>query len=488
MAEPIMNTKLDLSDAESARKALHDIHSAQKDLKRQNRNLKEGMERKAADLRKISKRLSELEERKTSAASGSNADLKKYVREDGSVRSTGEATSTKSYMPGLLDDAPVCDWQHELQKAVEQYTMVKTLSPKGAPKSLAKVQEIASKAPVEVQRIFTDASTVGTEFIPQPLLPEFERNLQSARRLAAAFDTMDLPSKTTLLPFLSTGFRPYIKAQAAADDPAQYTSSSMVTAQRTITATGFAVRAQVADDAEEDSLVAVLPTIRAELLSALVDGEEDAILNGSTGTHPDSALASWNIRGRWGASGLGGSADHRRAWDGLRKHAINASFANNATNRATFSASTLLADLAKLDAPHGTTGSAIIITSPEAYLLELANMEQVLTMEKFPQPTIVDRNQLAQVFGCPIILSDFIDNDLQSTGLYTSSGGGKTMMLIVNRDRYRIGARRGATVEVDKDITRGVHSLVSTVRETFFSIDDDTKKNITAMINIDATT
>ena len=479
---------LDLSTPEKARKAMHDLRTAQKDLKRQNRSLKENIDQKASDLRKIQKRMTELEARTSRVANGSNTDLNKYVREDGSVRTTGEATSTKSYMPGLLDDKPVCEWQHDLQKAVEQHTLVKALAPDGAPKSYQKVQEIASKAPVEVQRIFADASTIGTEFIPQPLLPEFERELKSERRLAAAFDVMQLPSKTTLLPFLSTGFRPFIKAAAAADDPAQYTSSSMVTAQRTITATGFAVRAQVADDAEEDAIIAVLPTIRAELLSALVDGEEDAILNGSTGTHPDTALSSWNIRNRWGSSGLGGSADHRRAWDGLRKHAINASFANNATDRATFSSETLLKDFAKLDAPHGTSGSAIIITSPEAYLLELVSMDQVLTMEKFPQPTIVDRNQLASVFGAPIILSDFIDNDLQSTGLYTASGGGKTMMLIVNRDRYRIGMRRGSTVEIDKDIVRGTHQLVSTVRETFFSIDDDTKKNITAMINIDTTT
>ena len=477
---------LDLSTPDKARKALADLHAVQRDLKRSNRNLRENLDKKAADLRKINKRMSELEARSSSPSNGSNQDLNKYVREDGSVRMVGETTATKSYRPGLMDDEAVCEWQHDLQKAVEQHTLVSVLSEAGAPKSLAAVQEIASKAPVEVQRIFADASGVGTEFIPQPLLPELERDLVSARRLAAAFDTMQLNSKTTLLPFLSTGFRPFLKAAAAADDPAQYTSSSMVTAQRTITATGFAVRAQVADDAEEDSIISILPVIRGDLIQALVDGEEDAILNGSTGTHPDTALTSWNIRGRWGTSGLGGSADHRRAWEGLRKRAINASFANNATNRATFSASTLLADFAKLDAPHGTSGSAIIITSPEAYLLELANMDQVLTMEKFPQPTIVDRNQLAQVFGAPIILTDFIDNDLQSTGLYTSSGGGKTMMLIVNRDRYKIGMRRGSTVEVDKDITRGVHQMVGTVRETFFSIDADDKKNITAMINIDA--
>ena len=483
----IMSTDLDLSTAESARKALHDLQSTQRDLKRQNRSLKENIDRKAADLKKIQKRLAEVEQRSVKTTGGSNHDLTKYVREDGSVREIGEATTTKAFMPGLLDDTPVCEWQNDLQKAVEQYTMIKALAPRGsAPKSLAKVQEIASKAPVEVQRIFADASAIGTEWIPQPLLADFERDLVSERRVAAIFPTMDLPSKTTLLPFLQTGFRPYIKSAAAADDPAQYTSSSMTTAQRTITATGFAVRSQIADDAEEDSIVAVLPTIRAELLQALIDGEADAILNGATGTHPDTALASWNIRSRWGSSGLGGSADHRRAWFGLRNRAINSSYANNATDRATFTAQTLLADFAKLDAPHGTAGSVAIITSPEAYLLELASMDQVLTMEKFPQPTIVNRNQLAQVYGAPIIISDFIDNDLQSTGLYTSSGGGKTAVLLVNTDRYRLGSRRGATVEIDKDISRGVHSMVATVRETFFTIDADTKKNVHAAINIAA--
>ena len=486
MADSILTSKLDLSTAESAAKAMHDLHASQKDLKRQNRSLRENIDKKAADLKRIQKRMSELEKRGGAVSASSNVQLKKYLREDGTVRTNGEATKTKSYMPGLLDDTPVCDWQADLQQAVEQYTMVKALAPNGAPKSLAKVQEIASKAPVEVQRIFANDTAIGTEWIPQPLLPEFERDLVSERRVAAAFNTMNLPSKTTLLPFLSTGFRPYIKAQAVADDPAQYTSSSMVTAQRTITATGFAVRAQIADDAEEDSIVAVLPTVRAELLAALVDGEEDAIINGATGTHPDTALSSWNIRGRWGDAGLGSSSDHRRAWYGLRNRAISASFANNATNRATFSAETLLADFAKLDAPHSTSGSVVLITSPEAYLIELASMDQVLTMEKFPQPTIVNRNQLAQVYGAPIIISDFIDNDLQSTGLYTSSGGGKTAILAVNTERYRIGARRGATVEIDKDITRGTHQLVATVRETFFSIDADTKKNVHAAINVAA--
>ena len=253
----------------------------------------------------------------------------------------------------------------------------------------------------------------------------------------------------------------------------------MVTEQRTITATGFAVRAQIADDAEEDSIVAVLPLVTAELQQAIIDGEEDAILNGDTGTHQDTALSSWDVRNRWGSSGLGGSADHRRAWIGLRARAFDVS---NTFDRSTFNATTLLGDRATLDSPHGVEGSLVIITSPEAYFDKLQAMDEVQTMDVFPQPTIVT-GQLGQVYGMPIIVSEFMSNDLQSTGLYTSAGSTGSM-LIVNRDRFKIGQRRGTTVEVDKDITRGVHQMVATVREIFFTVDDSTKKNLRLMFNL----
>ena len=474
---------LDLSTPDKAKKAMHDLRAEQVRLKKANRNLMENADKKAADLLAIQKRVSEMENRAGGSTTSSNATLNKYVRPDGSVRLKGEQTRDKAYMPGLLQDAPVSDWQADLQDAVSDYTLVKTLSGRGgAPKCLARVQEIARKAPVEVQRIFADASGVGAEWIPDEMLPSLERNLTAQRRVAAAFDTMQLPNSTTLMPYLTTGFRPYIKAAATSDDPAQYTSSSMVTEKRTITTTGFAVRAQVADDAEEDSIIAVLPTVRAEIIQALVDGEEDAIINGDTGTHQDDAsgaLASWNTRGRWGATGLGGSADHRRSWIGLRARAYDVS---NTENRATFSADTLLEDRSDLDSPHGIDGSLILITSPEAYFKKLMAIDEVLTMDKFPQPTLVS-GQLAQIMGMPIIISEFLTGDLNATGLFTGSGA-TSGMLMVNRDRFKIGSLRGASLEVDKDITRGTHQMVATVRETFFTVDDATKKNLKYLYNL----
>lgn len=482
MADKTSN--LDLSTPDKARKALHDLRSEQVRLKKANRSLMENAAQKTADIIAIQKRMSEFESRPGGSVTSSNDSLKKYVREDGSVRVKGEATRDQAFSPGLLNDAPVCDWQAELQDAVSDYSLVRSLSSKGtAPKCLSRVNEIARKAPVEVQRLFADVSGAGGQWIPDEMLPTLERNLTAQRRVAGAFETMALPNKTTLLPYLATGFRPYIKAAATADDPAQYTSSSMVTEQRTITTTGFAVRAQVADDAEEDSIIAVLPTVRSELVSALVDGEEDAILNGSVeSTHPDTSLASWNIRGRWGSSGLGGSADHRRAWEGLRHRALGSSYANNAVSRSSVDADSLLADRATLDSPHGIDGSLIIICSPEAYFAQLLKIDEVMTLDKFPQPTIVS-GQLGQIYGMPIIISEFMGEDLHTDGKYTSTGSGKTGLLMVNKDRYRLGVRRGTSLEVDKDISRGTHQMVATVRETFFTVDPDDKKNLVYVYN-----
>ena len=68
--------------------------------------------------------------------------------------------------------------------------------------------------------------------------------------------------------------------------------------------------------------------------------------------------------------------------------------------------------------------------------------------------------------------------------MYDNSTKTKTICLQVNRRRFKIGMRRGSTIEIDKDITRGIHNLVATAREVFFTVDSSTKKNVNMQYNL----
>ena len=110
-------------------------------------------------------------------------------------------------------------------------------------------------------------------------------------------------------------------------------------------------------------MIAVQGLIASEMLQSLLDAEEDACVNGMTGTHSDTALSSWNVRSRWEGS-LGGSSDHRRAWTGLR-HSAFASGCTTSAGGAVLDADAIIAHRAKLDSPHGVNGSLIFVDSRE---------------------------------------------------------------------------------------------------------------------------
>ncbi len=83
-----------------------------------------------------------------------------------------------------------------------------------------------------------------------------------------------------------------------------------------------------------------------------------------------------------------------------------------------------------------------------------------------------------------MVITDLLTNDLQTTGLFTTTGGTTSSSVLFNRARYKIGRRRGALVEVAKDITRQVDNLVVTQRLVFYPVDSATKKNVHVRYNL----
>lgn len=384
---------------------------------------------------------------------------------------------------GLLDDpAPVCEWQKRLQVLVDQRSAVRAYQKHPhTPQLDHMVEQHMRAAPVEIKRIFADSSTIGAEWIPDMTLPMLEMELRAARRLEALFGVVQAPNSGTItIPFLSTGLRPYLAGAAAVDDPAQYTSSSVATAGRTFTVGKLAVRAQIDEDAVEDAIIMALPIMRQEIVDAITDGFEDVMVNGdATATHQD-AIASWDPRSRWGSAGLGGSGDHRRLATGLRARAFDVSNTNDGSSAKT--AAGALAARASLDSPH-QYGSVAYAMSPE-YLVESAlAFDEVETVDKLGPAATIRTGQLASLYGAPVYMTEFLTNDLHTTGLYTGASA-TTGYLVVNTDRFKVGVRRAARIEMDKDLSRGIFNLVTTARKTFFTFDSATKKNVRFEFNL----
>ena len=454
-------------------KLVHDLRTQQETIDNQTKAID--------DLKAAQRELHEANSRPRYVSEG-DAALKRYMDGD-KVLLKGAKDITGDFRPGILDDAPVCDWQKELQGLVDQRGLVRMFTKKG--QALATDRAIArhiALAPEVVQRIFTDVAGDGAEWIPDYTLPIVESDLFSSRRVEALFATMPLPGKEFKLPYLSVGLRPYLKAIPTTDSPSQLNASTMTTANIAVTCASLAVRSVIDEDASEDSIIAAIEIIRSQLVGAITDGTEDAIINSDTqGTHQDTGLANWDIRGRWGGGSFATGEDHRESWTGLRRRAFAASASVDQGSDQDYAG--FLALRALLDAPQGMSGDLICITSPEYYTKMLA-FDECVTVDKFgPQATVLT-GQLAALAGIPVIVSEFMDKELNVSGIYDNTTKTKTGMLVLNRSRFKMGTLRSTTVELDKDISRGIYQSVATVRKVFFSIDPTAKKNCTYGFNL----
>lgn len=448
-------------------------------------------EQQVKDLKKAQQLMAEGQERTiTPEISGGDFALKQYMNEDG-VRWTNGTTRKELAgrgrvtveEKGLLDaDTFANEWHADLCKMVQERSLVRgIMRDASTPKADMKLYNHLQKAPSfmkpAVEKIFSDSAGVGAEWIPDEFSTQLYQTFQIPRGLRALFADVQMDRETLLVPKLSRGGRPYIKG-AATDDLASYTASTIETAQKTIRAKGLAVLMNIDDAAGEDSAFAIIPAMTRQVAQDLEDAYEDCMINGDTASAHQDTIASWNIRERWGSSGLGTSADHRRTFLGLRAAALDKANGHSTTfNFSNFLAvSSSMGELAM--------GNKIIIASPEAVLANFLSLTEVATVDKYGPAATVLSGEIASLAGMPIILSRFMGADMNTGGKFDGLTTDKTGYLIVNRDSYYNYVRRRITIETDKDIKSGVIQVVATMRGTFDSPDATATKNVAYHYNL----
>lgn len=295
------------------------------------------------------------------------------------------------------------------------------------------------------------------------MAPLLQQEIASLRRLESVFDVLPTSGGSTLIPYLGDGIRPYLVNPPTSDNPADYTPSSVTTNQRTVVVRKFAIAVQLNTDSVEDSVIPVIEQIRSRIARAMASGFEDAIINGDdSATHQD-AIATWNASGLWGSAGLGTSADHRRAFQGLRKRALL--LTGMAVDQNASQTTTGARQLMNLLPGPVQSGSGIFVCNPQ-YAIKLLTDANLVTADKYgPNATILS-GEFGSMFGKKVIISDLMTADLAASGLYTGSGA-TTGLIYLNTDRFKIVQKRGFNLEMEKSILKSVTYLVGSITKSF---------------------
>jgi hypothetical protein len=76
-------------------------------------------------------------------------------------------------------------------------------------------------------------------------------------------------------------------------------------------------------------------------------------------------------------------------------------------------------------------------------------LDQCLTQDKYGDRAVIHGGELAQFAGSPVLVSEHVASNLNTSGIYDGSTTDNTVLLYVNRPSIKLG-RRSAKVESDR--------------------------------------
>lgn len=284
----------------------------------------------------------------------------------------------------------------------------------------------------------TAASGGGSEWIPTGFTNRLWELVRVQGVVAGLFTVIPMPTNPYKLPIQIGRLTSWKHAEQTGDTgqtkiPVSDTAS--LTSSQTLTAVGHGVRVLVSKDLEEDSIIPMLPFLQQQVVLALAEGREDAIINGDVqSTHQDSDVTD--------------SADRRKMWDGLRRIALANSYSQDL---ATLTIDNLRLNRSGMGRYGVNPGDLAQICDLRSYI-KLLSMDVVTTLEKFGPNATILKGQLGAVDGSPVIVTEWARNNLNASGVYDGTTTSKGGILTVNRNGYVIGERRVASVQLLKEL------------------------------------
>lgn len=322
----------------------------------------------------------------------------------------------------------------------------------------------------------------GAEWIPSLMSGELEILFRLRPSLVNFIrPAWQMPSATAKWPIMTGAAIAYLADEAATDNPTVLRKATLASSNILFDTRTFAGAIPTSRQMIEDTIVDLVPTIREELVIALNEAEEDAMVNGdNSSSHFDTGL---NL--------TSGNDDARVAYLGLRKIAR--------TDSNTFDTQSVVAGVGDATAAFvaldirynrqllGVLGidpsSVLHVTSINAYYKALT-FSEVTKANEFGFPSTWLTGRLPALDGAEIYISSKMRSDLNAVGIFDNSVTDFTSWLTLHKTSFMPGERRGIMLEFKYDPEVQQSLFIATMRRDFKKIRPATQKPVAEGFNI----
>jgi len=247
----------------------------------------------------------------------------------------------------------------------------------------------------------------------------------------------------------------------------QVTTTTPSTGKVSLTAYGLKTGIPFSDELDEDSIVALVPELRATLVRNAAQVIDDVILNA------DTTLAnSINADGATISAATAGKAQWTLGFNGLIRYALVTNTAASGTAakvdiNSTISAGTVYNKLLRMLGKFGAAqvlGDVVFISDVNTAIASLT-MDEVELMTNFGPRATISSGELARIYGAPLVVSGqmkLADTDGKVTSAGNTTNTGRVMA--TNLSQWAVAFRRGITFEPDREPGKGQTTLYVSMR------------------------
>lgn len=333
------------------------------------------------------------------------------------------------------------------------------------PRSLKMWREFSSEASALRKAMDTATSDEGLEWVPTGFSSELIRKVKLQLKVAGLHRRIAMPTNPFRLPIDGADATAYLFSESTSDTATKITASTPGSTDVTFDAIKLACRVLVSTELEEDSIVAILPLLRDKIVQALAEAQEEATINGDTdGTHMDSDVTA--------------STDTRKAWDGYRKLAL----AGASVDCATFNKANLRA-IRKAMGKYGVNPNNLAWIAGISVYNQMLGLDEVVTLDKYGPSATILTGELGKFDGIPIVVSEFVREDLNASGVYDGITTDTTVLPLVYRPAFLYGDRRNITLRVSQELYMETDQdvAIATQRLDFQPVQDATTEPIVGL-------